>query len=124
METEDDSVRPKRTSRIKKPPKWHQVYVMARSDSSNHLSGQASCETESRRIVVSQGAYITVTQIDVRSLSEELQEIKGMLLGVGEMMKDLQRQRKYPISTGSECSSNQSSPVSTQIQSKHQDDSK
>jgi len=92
METGDDCVRPKRSSRIIKPPKWHQDYLMGQSNPSIHPIGQFSNQPEDlSHFVASQGATITATQIEVKSLSEKIKQMKGMLLDVGHMMKDLQR---------------------------------
>lgn len=73
-------------------------------------------------MVASQGVSITATQNEVKSLSQEIKQIKAMLLDVGQMMKDMQRKRCSSSSTSSECSSNQASPVPILIKSKQQDD--
>lgn len=80
METEDDCVRPKHSTRIVKPPRWHQDYVIAQSN----LSGQLSQEPKDvSQQVTSQGASITATQNEVKSLSEEIKQIKGNVVGCG-----------------------------------------
>lgn len=113
----------KRSKTIVKPPRWHQDYVIAQSNPSIHPSGQSSQEPEDlSHLVASQGVSITATQNEVKSLSEEIKQIKGMLLDVGQMMKDMQIKRSSSFSTSSECSSNQSSPVPISIKSKQQDD--
>ncbi len=103
METEDDYVRPKHSIKIVKPPRWHQDYVIAQSNPSIHPSGQPSQEPKALSPqITSQGASITATQNEVKSLSEEIKQIKGMLLDVGQMMKDVQRKRRFPFSISSD----------------------
>lgn len=63
METEDDCVRFNHSTRIVKPPRWHQDYVIAQSNPSIHPSGQPSQEPKDlSQQVTSQRASITATQ--------------------------------------------------------------
>ncbi|KAL1249419.1 hypothetical protein QQF64_020424 [Cirrhinus molitorella] len=121
METETDCVRTKHSTRIVKPPRWHQDYVMAQLNPSSHPSGQSSQEPkEMNQLVSSQEASIIATQEEVKSLSEEIKQIKGMLLDVGKTIKGMQRRGSSSFSSSESSLAEESSvPTLTQL---HQQD--
>lgn len=86
MESEDNPGKLKRLTRHVRPPVWHQDYEMVHPHSSaTNVQGQLQGE-------VNPEALLPPGNTDVKSLTEEVKQMKGMLMNLGEMMKNMQDQ--------------------------------
>jgi len=91
MESEDNPGKLKCSTRRVRPPVWHQDYEMVHPHSSaTNVRGQLQGGVNPEALLPSENT-------DVKSLTEEVKQMKSMLMNLGEMMKNMQDQ--------SECSS-------------------
>ena len=94
----------KRSTRHVRPSVWHQDYEMVHPHSSaTNVQGQSQGG-------VNPEAMLPHGNTDVKALSEEVKQMKGMLMNLGEMMKNMQDQSKCSSFISESQSSHATSP--------------
>ncbi|KAG1929322.1 hypothetical protein F2P79_022979 [Pimephales promelas] len=87
MESEDNPGKLKCSTRRVRPPVWHQDYEMVHPHSSaTNVRGQLQGGVNPEALLPSENT-------DVKSLTEEVKQMKSMLMNLGEMMKNMQDQK-------------------------------